>query len=55
MVHTMLMQKGMLRRGRRAINFGVAEARQLYSRQANSTTSPMNQHTFTGLQPSPKI
>jgi hypothetical protein len=49
------MQKGVFRRGRRAINFGVAEARQLYSRQANPTTSPMNQHMLTGLQPSPKI
>jgi O-acetylhomoserine/O-acetylserine sulfhydrylase-like pyridoxal-dependent enzyme len=55
MVHTLLMQKGVFRRGRCAINFGLAEARQLYSRQTNPTTSSMNQHTLTGLQPSPEI
>jgi hypothetical protein len=55
MVHALLMQKGVFRRGCRAINFCMAEARQLYSRQANPTSSPMNQHMFPGLQPSPKI
>jgi hypothetical protein len=55
MMHALLVQKGVFRRGCRAINFGVAETRQLHSRQAKPTTSSMNEHMLTSPQPSPKI
>jgi hypothetical protein len=55
MMHALLMQKGVFRRGCRAVNFCPAETRKLHSRQPHPATSPMNQHLLTGPPPPPKI
>ncbi len=47
MVHALRLQKGMFRRRRRAINFGVAETCQLHGRQTHPACSPMNQDMFS--------